>query len=79
MSIKERRKQRKDLGRYDDREQRHWMSLRPSLYKNMDLREQVFHHLHSIGKKAESQADRFYHIKGIRYEDAGEIALTRWL
>lgn len=79
MSIKERRKQRRDLGRYDGREYRHWTALRPSFYKKMELKEDVFHHLQSRGKKAAKEAGRFCHIKGIRYEDAGDIALTRWI
>lgn len=79
MSIKERRKQRGDLGRYDGREEVYWMAHRPSLYKKIGQREQFFHHLHSSGKKAERQIGRFCHIKGIRFEDAGDIALTRWI
>ena len=45
----------------------------------MELKEDVFHHLQSRGKKAAKEAGRFCHIKGIRYEDAGDIALTRWI
>ena len=79
MSIKQRRKQRRDMGRYEDRNERYRMSVKPNLYKQIDRRERLFHHLDSSGKKAHIYADRLFHIRGMRYQDAEAIALTMWV
>ncbi len=79
MSIKERKKQRRDMGRYDDKAQMQSMAVRPNLYKQIRRREQLFHHLLSGGRKARQRAARYCRIKGLRYQDAEEIALTLWI
>jgi len=79
MSIKERRKQRRDMGRYEDRAERQSMAVRPNFYKQIRRREQLFHHLLSGGRKARQREASYCHIKGLRYQDAEEIALSLWI
>ncbi len=79
MSLKERKKQRRDLGRYEDRAQRQSMAVRPNFYKQIRRREQLFRHLLAGGRKARQRAARYCRIKGLRYQDAEEIALTLWI
>lgn len=79
MSIKERKKQRRDLGRYEDRAERQFRAVRPNFYKQMRRREQLFRHLLAGGRKTRQRAARYCHIKGLRYQDAEDIALTLWI
>ncbi|MCD6394678.1 MAG: hypothetical protein J7M40_14390 [Planctomycetes bacterium] len=79
MSIKERKKQRRDMGRYEDRSERQSMAARPNFYKQIRRREQLFQHLLAGGRKARQRAASYCRIKGLRYHDAEEIALTLWI
>ncbi len=79
MSIKERKKQRRDMGRYQDRAQRQSMAIRPNYYKQIRQRERLFHYLFSRGPKAYRQEACYCHIKGLRYQDAEEISLILWI
>ena len=79
MSIKERKKQRRDMGRYENRAQMQSMAARPNFYKQIRRREQLFQHLLSGGRKARERAASYCHIKGLRHQDAEEMALTLWI
>ena len=79
MSIKERKKQRRDMGRYENRAQMQSMAVRPNFYKQIRRREQLFQHLLSGGRKAGQRAASYCRIKGLRRQDAEEIALTLWI
>jgi hypothetical protein len=67
------------MGRYEDQDDRYRMAVKPNLYKQINKRERLFHHLQSSGKKAGPYADRLFHMKGMRYQDAQAIALTMWV
>ncbi len=79
MSIKERKKQRRDLGRYEDRAERQFRAVRPNFYKQIRRREQLFRHLLAGGRKALQREASYCRIKGLRYHDAEDIALTLWI
>ena len=79
MSIKERKKQRRDLGRYEDRAERQFRAVRPNFYKQIRRREQLFRHLLAGGRKARQRAASYCRIKGLRYHDAEDIALALWI
>ena len=76
MSNKERNKQRRFSGPFQTPAERHWRAVAPVFYKEIRTREQLFHRLFSQGPKAQRLADRCCRIKGLKYEDAEDIALT---
>ena len=55
------------------------MAVRPNFYKQIRRREQLFQHLFAGGRKARQRAARYCRIKGLRYQDAEEIALSLWI
>ena len=55
------------------------MAARPNFYKQIRRREQLFQHLLAGGRKARQRAASYCRIKGLRYHDAEEIALTLWI
>ncbi len=55
------------------------MAVRPNFYKQIRRREQLFRHLLAGGQKARQREARYCHIKGLRYQDAEEIALSLWI
>jgi hypothetical protein len=78
MSIKEKRKTRRDLSIYSDLSQKDIRSLRPNLYKMPAERERLDKHLFSLSKASDNYRKEI-RIKGIDVRDSKEIALTSWL
>jgi len=78
MSIKERRKTRKDYGIYLDPSEMAIRQKRPNLYKLPDEREKMDRHLFKLTQKSDKYRKEI-RIKGIDRRIAKEIALTSWL
>jgi len=78
MSIKEKRKTRRDYGIYADRSDMAIRSLRPNLYKLPAEREKLDKHMFSLSKKSGKYAKEI-RIKGLDNRISEEIALTSWL
>ena len=78
MSIKEKRKTRKDYSIYSDRSEMAVRKSRPNLYKMPDEREKLDRHLFSLSKKSDKYLKEI-RIKGLDRRISEEIALTSWL
>lgn len=78
MSIKEKRKNRKDYSIYLDREEMAIRSKRPNLYKLPEERERLERRLFNLSEKSDKYRKEIQ-IKGVDKRIAEEIALTSWL
>ncbi len=78
MSIKEKRKIRKDYSIYLDPSERALRRKRPNLYKMPDEREKLDRLLFSLSEKSDNYRKEM-RIKGIDKRVSEEIALTSWL
>lgn len=78
MSIKEKRKTRKDYRVYSDRSDMDMRKFRPNLYKMPAEREKLDRYLFILGKKSDNYRKEM-RIKGLKKRISEEIALTSWL
>jgi hypothetical protein len=78
MSIKEKRKMRKDYSIYSDYSDKSIRSARPNLYKMPNERERLDKRLFRLGKSSDNFRKEI-RIKGIDPRISQEIALTSWL
>ncbi len=78
MSIKEKRKTRKDYSIYSDYSEKNMRSTRPNLYKKPNERERLNRHLFWLGESSDNYRKEI-RIKGIDNRFSKEIALTSWL
>lgn len=78
MSIKEKRKRRKDYGIYHDEHEIEEMKFRPNLYKQHTRREKLYRHLYRLGSKDDNYI-RELDIKGMDRRLTEEMALSSWL
>ncbi|MBW8017202.1 MAG: hypothetical protein FVQ82_13545 [Planctomycetes bacterium] len=78
MSIKEKRKKRKDYSIYSDRSDMALRKSRPNLYKMPAEREKLDRYLFSLSKKSDNYRKEM-RIKGLKKRISEEIALTSWL
>jgi hypothetical protein len=78
MSIKEKRKTRKDYSVYSDRSDMDMRKFRPNLYKMPAEREKLDRHLFDLSKES-GNYQKEMRIKGLKKRISEEIALTSWL
>jgi hypothetical protein len=78
MSIKEKRKTRKDYSIYSDYSDRVIRSRRPNLYKMPAEREKLDERLFRLTSKSDNYR-KGIRIKGVNRRFSEEIALTSWL
>ena len=78
MSIKEKRKTRRDYSIYSDSSEMLVRRFRPNLYKLPTEREKLDKHLFSLSKKSDNYLKET-RIKGLDKRVSEEIALTSWL
>lgn len=78
MSIKEKRKTRKDYSIYSDYSEIDLRSVRPNLYKRPNERERLNERLFRLSESSDNFRKEI-RIKGIDNRISKEIALTIWL
>lgn len=78
MSIKEKRKTRKDYSIYSDSFDMDIRRFRPNLYKMPAEREKLDRYLFNLSKKSDNYRKEM-RIKGLKKRISEEIALTSWL
>ena len=78
MSIKEKRKSRKDYEIYYDQDDMDMKRRRPNLYKRPAQREKLYRHLFELSTKSDKYRKEL-RIKGLDRRFSEEIALTSWL
>ena len=78
MSIKEKRKSRKDCGIYADYSAKNVRSMRPNLYKMPNEREILDERFSRLSESSDNFRKEI-RIKGIDSQFSEEIVLTSWL
>lgn len=78
MSIKEKRKSRKDYRAFADSSEKNIRSLKPNLYKRPNEREELDERFFKLSKRSDNYRKEIS-IKGIDSQLSQEIALTSWL
>lgn len=78
MSIKEKRKIRKDYSIYSDSLDMEIRRYRPNLYKMPAEREKLDRRLFSLSEKSDNYRKEI-RIKGLKRRISEEIALANWL
>jgi len=78
MSVKKKRKAKRDLDIYSDISEMEIRRKRPNLYKLPVEREKLYWHLHKLSGKSNKYIKEL-RIKGISNRCAEEIALTSWM
>ena len=78
MSIKEKRKTRKDYGIYSDSSEMSLRRSRPNLYKMPAEREKLDRHIFNLSKKSGKYLKQM-RVKGLSRRISEEIAMASWL
>jgi len=78
MSIKKKRKSKRDLDIYNDISDIEIKRNRPNLYKKPIEREKLYWHLQKLTGRSNKYIKEL-RIKGLDNRSAEEIALTSWL
>ena len=77
MSIKEKRKTRKDFSIYTDSSEMAIRQNRPNLYKMPDEREKLNEHIFHLSEKSDNYLKQM-RIKGLSRRISEEIAMATW-